>query len=168
MRVRWRQGFTLIEVIVVMLLLAVIAGMVTLNIGGDDAGDVRREADRLALLLNAAQQEAALQGQLFALAVEKEGYHFLQITKDGTLEPVTNDDDMLRPRELPAGMNISEVEIDGNIQGQKEEVGIILQPSGDIPDFIITLNKGSATWRVMGSIAVGIKSTQSVDGRATS
>ena len=41
-------GFTLIELIVVMLLLVVIAGMVVLNLGGDDAGDVREEAERLA------------------------------------------------------------------------------------------------------------------------
>jgi prepilin-type N-terminal cleavage/methylation domain-containing protein len=48
-------GFTLIELIVVMLLLVVIAGMVVLNLGGDDAGEVREEAERLALLLNTVE-----------------------------------------------------------------------------------------------------------------
>ena len=162
------QGFTLIELIVVMLLLAVIAGMVALNLGGDDAGEVRQEADRLALLLNTAQEEAILQGQLFALAVEKRGYRFLQLTKKGTLEPLTKEDDVLRPRELPIGMNISEVEIDGTVKEQDEEIGIVLQPSGDVPDFVITFHKGTASWRVTGSIGDGIRSTQSVEGRATS
>ena len=142
--------------------------MVALNLGGDDAGEVRQEADRLALLLNTAQEEAILQGQLFALAVEKRGYRFLQLTKKGTLEPLTKEDDVLRPRELPIGMDISEVEIDGTVKEQDEEIGIVLQPSGDVPDFVITFHKGTATWRVTGSIGDGIRSTQSVEGRATS
>ncbi len=161
-------GFTLIELIVVMLLLVVIAGMVVLNLGGDDAGEVREEAERLALLLNTVQEESILQGQLFALAVEKRGYHFLQLTKKGTLEPLTKEDDVLRPRELPSGMKISEVEIDGIVKEQDEGIGIVLQPSGDIPDFVITFHKGTATWRVTGSIGDGIRSTQLVEGRATS
>lgn len=151
-----------------MLLLAIIAGMVALNLGGDDAGEVRQEADRLALLLNAAQEEAILQGQLFALAIEKRGYHFLQLSKNGTLEPLAKEDDVLHPRELPMGMKISEIEIDGTVQEQDQEIGIVLQPSGDVPDFIITFNKGVATWRVTGSISDGIKSTQAVEDRATS
>jgi general secretion pathway protein H len=165
---RCAQGFTLIELIVVMLLLVVIAGMVALNLGDDDAGEVREEAQRLALLLNTAQEEAILQGQLFALAVEKRGYHFLQLTKNGTLEPLAKEDDVLRPRELPIGMNISEVEIDGTVKEQDEEIGIVLQPSGDVPDFVITFHKGTATWRVTGSMGDGIRSTQSLEGRATS
>lgn len=166
--VRRIHGFTLIELIVVMLLLVVIAGMVGLNLGGDDAREVREEADRLALLLNTAQEEAILQGQLFALAVEKRGYHFLQLTKNGTLEPLTTKDDVLRFRELPSGMKIDEVEIDGVVKEQDEEIGIVLQPSGDVPDFVITFHKGAATWRVTGSIGDGIRSTQSVEGRAAS
>lgn len=151
-----------------MLLLVVMAGMVGLNLGGDDAGEVREEAERLALLLNAAQEEAILQGQLFALSLEKRGYHFLQLTKKGTLEPLAKKDDVLRPRELPLGMDISEVEIDGTLQEQDEEIGIVLQPSGDIPDFVITFHKGTATWRVTGSIGDGIRSAQSVEDHATS
>jgi hypothetical protein len=105
---------------------------------------------------------------LFALAVEKRGYHFLQLTKNGTLEPLAKEDDVLRPRELPIGMNISEVEIDGTVKEQDEEIGIVLQPSGDVPDFVITFHKGTATWRVTGSMGDGIRSTQSLEGRATS
>lgn len=161
------EGFTLIEIVVVMLLLVIIAGVVALNLGGDDAAEVREEAERLTLLLHTAREEAILQGQVLALALESRGYHFLQLTKAGKLEPVKQDD-VLRPRELPLGVNVSEVEIDGSVKEQDAEVGIVLQPSGDIPDFIITLRKGDARWQVKGSIGDGIKSAQSFENRATS
>lgn len=158
-------GFTLIELAVVLLLLTIIFSMIGLNLGGDDRADVRQEAERLALLLHTAQEEAILQGQVFALTLETGGYHFLQLSSEGTLKPLTRDD-VLRPRELPAGMSISTVEVDGQVD--EKTSGIVLAPSGELPAFNITFTKGTVHWQVKGSIADGIRSTAPSESRATS
>ncbi|MFQ5935691.1 MAG: GspH/FimT family pseudopilin [Acidiferrobacterales bacterium] len=163
---RRTQGFTLIELVVVLLLLTVLVGMVGLNLGGGDSDDLRDEAERLALLLHTAQQEAILEGQVLALALAPRGYHFMRLSEAGTLRTIARDA-LLRPRELPAGVTISVVEVDGKKEERKEGI-IVLQPSGELVDFTITLRKGNAQWQVKGSLVDGIRSAGPVLSRATS
>src|SRR3990167_5000413 len=51
------NGFTLIEVAVVMLVIVIVLGIVSVNLEPDRDSIVRDEANRLALLLQTAQQE---------------------------------------------------------------------------------------------------------------
>lgn len=158
------RGFTLIELVVVVLLLSIIVSMVAVNLAADDTSEVRDEADRLALLLNAAQQDAILDGQVLALALEERGYHFLRLNDAGTLAPIIRDE-LLRPRELAPGIEISAIEIAGNEQEQR---AILLQPSGELEDFAITLSKGTARWQIKGSLTEGIRSVAPLSGHAES
>jgi general secretion pathway protein H len=159
------RGFTLIELVVVVLLLSIIVGMVAVNLGTDDTSEVRNEAERLALLINAAQQDAILDGQVLALALEERGYHFLRLNDAGTLAPIIGDE-LLRPRELAPGIMVSAIEIAGN--EQKEQRAILLQPSGELEDFAITLSKGTARWQIKGSLTEGIRSVSPLSGHAES
>lgn len=158
------RGFTLIELVVVVLLLSIIVSMVAVNLAADDTSEVRDEADRLALLLNAAQQDAILDGQVLALALEERSYHFLRLNDAGTLAPIIRDE-LLRPRELAPGIEISAIEIAGNEQEQR---AILLQPSGELEDFAITLSKGTARWQIKGSLTEGIRSVAPLSGHAES
>lgn len=159
------RGFTLIELVVVMLLLAIMAGIVVINLNPDDAADVQQEARRLALLLQTAQQEAILQGQVFAVSFERRGYRFLRLNQEGSLAPVEGDA-LLRARELPGEIRIGAVEVEGNLQ--EKNAGIVLPPSGQLPAFTITLRKGQARWLVTGSMAEGIRPTEPPEARAAS
>ena len=159
------RGFTLIELVVVVLLLSIIIGMVAINLGTDDTSEVRDEADRLALLMNAAQQDAILDGQVLALTLEEGGYHFLRLNDAGTLAPIIRDE-LLRPRELAPGITVSAIEIAGN--EQQEQRAILLQPSGEMEDFSITLSKGTARWQIKGSLNEGIRSVAPQTGHAES
>jgi general secretion pathway protein H len=159
------RGFTLIELVVVMLLLAIMAGMIVVNLNPSDPADVRQEAERLALLIQAAQQEAILQGHVYAITLERRGYHFLRLNQKGALARVSQDE-VLRARELPGDMRISAVEVDGKLQG--ETPGIVLLPSGQLPVFTITLRKGTSRWHVTGSTAGGIKPTDPLEAHAAS
>lgn len=151
-------GFTLLEVVVVVLLLSIILGLVAVNLGSDDSGELRDEAQRLTLLLNTAQQDAILEGQVLALTLEPGGYHFMRLTDAGTLQPITHDE-LLRARELPPDIKIAAVEIAGKAPTQTEKQnGIVLLPSGELDEFTITLQKGSTRWYVKGSLADGIRS----------
>ena len=159
-RMRRCAGFTLLELVVVVLLLSIMLGLVVVNLSSDDSGELRDEAQRLALLLNAAQQDAILEGQVLALALEPGGYHFMRLTDAGTLQPITQDE-LLRARELPPDVKIAAVEIAGSGTSESEKPkGIVLQPSGEFDEFTITLQKGSARWYVKGSLAEGIRSAE--------
>jgi general secretion pathway protein H len=159
-RARRSAGFTLLELVVVVLLLSIMLGLVAVNLNSDDSGELRDEAQRLALLLNTAQQDAILEGQVLALVLEPGGYHFMRLTDAGTLQPITRDE-LLRARELPAGTKISAVEVAGRETTEtKKPNGIVLQPSGELDEFTITLQKGSMRWHVKGSLADGIRSAR--------
>lgn len=167
-RVRRHAGFTLLELVVVVLLLSIILGLVTVNLSSDDSAELRDEAQRLALLLNTAQQDAILEGQVLALALEPGGYHFMRLTDSGTLQPIAGDE-LLRARELPPDIKISAFEVAGKTITETEKPsGIVLQPSGELDEFTITLQKGSTRWYVKGSLIDGIRSAESTVGHVQS
>ncbi len=156
MSIRRRQlGFTLLEILVVMLLLAIIAGMVGVNLMRDPATIVREEAQRLALLLQTAQEEAILQGTLYAISLKPTGYQFLRLDDEGVMKSIDTDT-LLRPRELPDGVTIIDVLIDG-VDSDQEKKGFIITPLGDLPDFTIVFKHDELRWQVEGSADGSIK-----------
>lgn len=155
-------GFTLIEVLVVLLIMSIMLGIVGVKLMRDPQDLAREEADRLALLIQAAQQEAVLQGQVYAVSFTENGYHFLRLDDKGRLRPVT--DELLRERHLPPGVTIVSVMLDGGGDTPKE--GIVLPPSGELPGFTILFGAHEARWRVVGSPHGEIRSQSPLaDGR---
>ena len=55
-------GFTLIEVLVVLVLIGVIAGLATLSLGNGAERELRKESDRLAAVLRLARDELLISG----------------------------------------------------------------------------------------------------------
>ncbi len=76
-------GVTLIEVLVVLVLVGVMAGVVGLSLGGGGGrGDVvGREADLLVARLNRAADEVILTGHTMSFVWEQDGYRF--VVQDG-------------------------------------------------------------------------------------
>jgi len=144
---RRHSGFTLIEVAVVMLVIVVILGLVTVNLGPDQETPVRDEAHRLALLLQTAQQEAILQGKIYAITVEREGYHFLTLDENRKFRPV-GDEGIFRARSMPPDIIVSSIDIEG--QENIEKPRLILLPTGELPPFTITFKRGDSRWQVEG------------------
>lgn len=150
------RGFTLIEVLVVVMLLVIVVGMVGLKIGGDEGRAVRQEADRLRVLLQGAQQEAILQGRVLAVALGDEGYAFQGLNEKRKFTALK--DSMLRPRGLPPAMSILSVTLDG-VPAEKASL-IMLYPTGELSQsFVVTLGQGEARWQVRGSLNGTIEST---------
>jgi general secretion pathway protein H len=144
---RRQLGFTLIEVAVVMLIIVIILGMVTVNLGPDRDTAVRDEAHRLALLLKTAQQEAILQGKIYAVTVEREGYHFLTLDENRKFRPIGHDG-MFRARTMPPDIIVSSVFIEG--QEDIEKPRLLILPTGELPPFTITFKRGDSRWQVEG------------------
>ncbi|HUL92533.1 MAG TPA: GspH/FimT family protein [Burkholderiales bacterium] len=142
------RGFTLLELLVVVLIIGVMVGLAGVQLMRSPGEIVRDESERLALLLQAARDEAILQGRVFAFGAGHESYRFLRLERDGKLKIAV--DELLRPRQLPSGVSIESLQVEGAGEGSQPQ-GVVLLPSGDLPAFRILLAGGGARWSVIGA-----------------
>jgi general secretion pathway protein H len=89
-------GFTLLELLVVLVILGVAAGVVSLSVAPGEERLVEREAQRLAMLFRLAQDEARVGGRPVSWEADVRGYRFLIAGR----EPQASNDP-LRPRAWP-------------------------------------------------------------------
>lgn len=102
---RKTHGFTLIEILVVVIIIATITGMalLSMNLIGDDR-ELDTERKRLATLIDLAQDEAMMQGREFGLELMTSTYRFVEF------DPITSQwteilgDELFRVRQLPEDM----------------------------------------------------------------
>jgi general secretion pathway protein H len=90
------SGFTLVELLVVMVIIGITLGLATLNAIPSPRQDLENEARRIALLLQLARDEAIVRNRLVAFEANGERYRFM-VRGDTGWEPVTRDD-LLRER----------------------------------------------------------------------
>lgn len=76
-----QAGFTLIEIMVVIMIIGIVAGLATLSVGQGPGRVVQDEAQRLQSLLTLANEEAVLQSEELAIEVYKNGYRFLVLNQ---------------------------------------------------------------------------------------
>jgi general secretion pathway protein H len=153
----------MIEVAVVMLLIAIVLGLVNLQLGEDETSQLRYEAKRLAMLLQTAQEEAILQGQTITLTIEpkgkRESYYFI----DANSERIKTDG--LQTVALPPGMTFFSVIIDGvpvvidGVQAAKDPPRLPVPATGEVAPFTFILNLGKDRWRLEGEFGGEIKSS---------
>jgi general secretion pathway protein H len=95
------RGFTLIEIMVVMVIIGITLGIVSLNAIPSPRQNLQNEAQRLALLLQLARDEAIVRNRLVAFEADTERYRFL-VRNETSWDPVTRDD-LLRERAFKSG-----------------------------------------------------------------
>jgi general secretion pathway protein H len=140
------RGFTLIELLVVLLVMGLCAGLIVAISRPDDGMRLRVEAERLAQLLDLAAVESRFTGKAVAWTAEGAQYRFWRWRDDAGWSEAR--DDSLRARSLPAGMAISELQVEGirPPEGMRLEFG----PYGSLAyDFQMSL--GTARYAVVAS-----------------
>lgn len=99
------RGFTLLEVLVVIVIIAVLSGFVGLSISSDSNRQLQEEARRLIALIDLASQESILNAQEIVLDVQENSYAFLIKGDEGEFVAV-DESGALRPRQLPENMSL--------------------------------------------------------------
>jgi general secretion pathway protein H len=89
-------GFTLVELMVVMVIIGITLGLATLNVVPSPRQELQKEAQRIALLLQMARDEAIVRNRLVTFEADSQHYHFL-VRNETRWDPITNDD-LLRER----------------------------------------------------------------------
>ena len=142
------RGFTLIEMLVVLLIIGLFAGLVSTISRPDEGAMVRVEAERLAQLLDLAADEARITGRPIGWTGEGSGYRFWRIQDDSSWSEV-RDSDLLRARSLPQGMLISGLRVE-NMRPQ-DSMRLEFIPYGETLAFALEISLGSRRYSVAAS-----------------
>lgn len=142
-----RSGFTLIEMLVVMLIMGLFVGLVSAIVRPDDRTLLRFEADRLAQLLDLAAEESRLTGKAIAWTADGSNYRFWRFQEDSGWSEI-RDSDTLRARALPQGIRISDLQIEA--MRPQGDMRLAFSPYGLTPSFNIEMSFGSERYTVTG------------------
>ena len=92
-----QQGFTLIELMVVLVIIGIASAAISLTIKPDPL-HLRKDAERLSQLLQVAQAEAHADGRPITWRADAKGFRFNRRSDDGVHVESFQGDSQLRPR----------------------------------------------------------------------
>lgn len=138
------RGFTLLEILLVLVLLGVITGMVTLMLVDNPGRQLQGEQERLAAVLRAAADEALLQGVDLGVVLDREGYTFVAADPDSDAwQPLSQRP--LQAHVWPPGL-VVELRVEGELLSlppggrERSRPTLLLLSSGELTPFELVLS----------------------------
>jgi len=170
------QGFTLVEILVVVVIMAIVIGMAVLsiNVTGHDQ-QIDQEGRRIEGLLSLLHDRALIEGRDFGMRIQPVGYDFEYYdTRRGRWFPLEQEREF-RKRDLPKGLSF-QLELDSVVvvlkpvdPNLKDDTAppppqIAIAASGDASPFRLTLIRdGSPAKASVSSDTMGKLSLQTSD-----
>lgn len=142
------RGFTLIEMLVVLMIMGLFVGLVSTITRPDDRAVLRLEAERLSQLLDFAATEARLTGRSIAWTADESGYRFWRADDAGVWSEI-RDSELLRARTLPQGVAVSAFSVE-NMPPQGA-MRLEFTPQGSALAFTIGISLGAERYAIAGS-----------------
>ena len=139
---RRQRGFTLLELLVVMVIAGIMLGVVSFNALPNSRQRLENDAKRLALLFQLARDEAILRNLPVAFDVDQFGYHFL-VREDRVWSPLK--DDMLRERSF----ELSPIQLSIEPPQNQANVRIIFGREPVDKPFVLTLKTPDASVKIV-------------------
>lgn len=140
------RGFTLLEILVVVLIIGIALGMVVLAVRPNPEHRLGDEAQRFAALVKLLGDEAIVRSAEMAVEVTPHSYRFLTLTADGWQ---AYEDDVFKTHDLPETITL-DLSLDGQAinlgdtgDGQTEPRIYVLS-SGEITPFELTFRSADA------------------------
>ena len=134
------RGFTLLELMVVIVLIGILAGMVRFATGPSPAREARQQARDFAAVVQQLRERAVLDGQEYGVRVEPGGYQALRLEVQGwTAVSVLH--------RLPEGLTLG-LELDGQVLSLDAVQGspqLLMLSSDEISPFRLLINVAGQT-----------------------
>jgi len=165
MPARHQRGFSLLEVLVVLTILAIITGTVMLSFTGADAEqNLKGAAERLAMRIELARQHALTRNREWGIYVEEDTYYFAEfdpeqrIWVEQTQRPFDDDD---LPDLVGLGLDLEEYD---SLPFEEEDglPQILIFSSGEITPFSILIEPEwrAPPWRVSSDGLARVEATR--------
>lgn len=144
------RGFTLLELMIVIVLIGVLVGMVSFATGPNPARQARQEAEAIAGMIQQLRERAVLESQEYGLRLSVDGYRAMKLDAQAW-QPVTSFyrwPAKLRPR----------LELDGQFADLGADEGpphILMLSSDETSAFSLTFSSDDTTWLNLSSDGIG-------------
>jgi general secretion pathway protein H len=152
---RRRHGFTLIEILVVLVIIGVVLGTVTLAVGGSGERELENAARRAQARIALACERAVLGGHDIGFSLVEEALRFGYITPQGWQPFGPRSGEELRERSLGDGVAI-ELSRDGLVLANEDEAAPQLAcfSSGELTPFEMRLSRADVArqWQLRGRL----------------
>jgi type II secretion system protein H len=142
-----QSGFTLVEILVVLVIIGITVAMISINLMPDDKRVLSTEAQKLGLLFELARDEAIVSGNEIAWSAEGNKTRFWRKDEQGKWLASTGDE-LFRERDLAPGVKLAELQINSLRATGNER--LIFSPGGMSVPFKLDLGLNAARVSIMG------------------
>ncbi len=165
LKVARSAGFTLVEVMVVVLIIGIMLTFATLSVGNRAVSDTLDiEARRLEQLFRLAQEEAELKGVELGFRYTDTQYQFLGVGGQGRWAPLA--EGPLRAREIPAPLWLA-LRVDGRAVPPSQDVATGNDEDDEAPQIepqVMILSSGEFTAFTLEVGAAGLGDVHRISG----
>jgi general secretion pathway protein H len=145
---RASRGFTLVEILVVVVIIGVLSAGFLLSVSLTNEGrDLDKESNRLLELIRYARDQAELQTREYGLILQDDGYEFVSYDVHRGIWRDVFEDDALRARKLPYGLDLKlvvethPVVLKRPADAKDKTPQVMIFSSGDLTQFELTMER---------------------------